>query len=512
MKFIIALLLFGLTASAQVNVSPNMGLPIPIPGITPGPQWAGSINASLMQIDGHNHSSGQGVQVHPNGLNIDSDLSFHSNDATALRSSRYTPQTVPITNASPDIGAVYVSGNELFYNDVSGGNQVQLTLNGSVNGSPGSITGLPSGTASASYSAGTFVWQSATNTAAVMDAGSIIIRNTAASAKGLTLNPPAAMANNISETLPTIPAGTSFMTMDASGNMLTTIATAAGITQSNLAANSVGTTQLIDASVTLAKIATPLSVTTTQDITSSGSLVIPAGVKMIYVQLCSGGGGGAGGGGAGGSSSGGGGGGYGSLLTPVIGIPVNTAGETLTVTIGAGGAGGAGGATSGVTAPSGSSGGVSKISRSGTTLLSSFTTNNAVGGSFSVQGAGGGTTALTINGTFVPGGAGGQPAGSGANNSVAGTNSELYAQTGGAAGGSASSGTCGAGGGGGGASSLASGGAGGLGPCNATGGAGSVGGRCAGGGGGSGINGTHVGGAGAAGGGGLARVTYTVIQ
>ncbi len=231
---IIALCILSVTASAQVTISPNMNLPVPIPGVTPGPAWASSINASFMAIDSHNHSSGQGVQVQPNGININADLPFNSNNAVTLRTARFTPLLSPPASAAPDVGALYVSGNELYFNDVSGGNQVQITVNGSVNAGAGSITGLPSGTASASYSAGTFTWQSATNTAANMDGRSYIYRNSTANSKGLTLNPPSAMGADISETLPAIPGATSFMQMDTSGNMAASIPTANGLTASNI--------------------------------------------------------------------------------------------------------------------------------------------------------------------------------------------------------------------------------------------------------------------------------------
>lgn len=239
MKFIIALLLFAMTASAQVNISPNMSLPIPIPGVTPGPTWASNINSSFLLIDQHNHSAGEGVQIQPNGLNINSDLTFGGNNATHLRTTRFTPQSGPITNTGADVGELYVSGNEIYYNDVSGGHQVKITTNGSVNAGAGSITGLPSGTASASYSAGTFTWQSATSTAANMDFRSAILRNSTASSKGLTLNPPAAMGADITETLPTIPAGLSFMTMSSAGNMGTGISTTGGITGSMIAGTTI---------------------------------------------------------------------------------------------------------------------------------------------------------------------------------------------------------------------------------------------------------------------------------
>lgn len=248
---------------SNTTISPNMSLVVPSVGVDPFPDWANNINADLSILDGHNHSPGFGVAINPTGIVINADLPFNSNNATLLRSARFAPQISPIPNSGLDVGCLYVSGNEVYYNDVSGGNQVQITNNGSVNAGAGSITGLPSGTASASFSAGTFVWQSATATAANMDFGSAILRNSTASSKGLTLQPPAAMAADITETLPAIPAVTSFMQMDNSGNMSASIPIASGITGSNIAANtitetnmaplSIGTPELIDGSVTQPK-------------------------------------------------------------------------------------------------------------------------------------------------------------------------------------------------------------------------------------------------------------------
>lgn len=105
MKFFLAIfLLISGNVAAQVNTSPNMNLPVPIPGITPGPAWAQYLAQSLNQIDSHNHSFGQGVQIQPNGLNISSDLTFNGNNATQLRTTRFSPQASPIGNASPDVG------------------------------------------------------------------------------------------------------------------------------------------------------------------------------------------------------------------------------------------------------------------------------------------------------------------------------------------------------------------------------------------------------------------------
>lgn len=256
------------------TISPNMSLIVPGVGTEVGPDWAIDLNSDLSILDQHNHSAGQGVQIQPNGLNINSDLPFNSNNATLLRSSRYAPRSI-VLSLSTDIGCVYVVGNELYYNDVTGGNKIQLTNNGNVNAGAGSITGLPSGTASASFSAGTFTWQRATATAANMDAASYVFRNSTASSNGLTLQPPNAMAADYSLTLPALPVSQSFMTIDAVGNMSGYASISQGITRTNLA--SVG--QQISASCgtfsTAAPIGAPANITNLSvTITTSGRPVM----------------------------------------------------------------------------------------------------------------------------------------------------------------------------------------------------------------------------------------------
>lgn len=243
----------------STTTTPNMGLTVPGVGSEPGPNWAQEVNGDFSILDRHNHSTGQGVQITPNGININGDLPFNSNNATLLRTSRFVSQVAPITNASPDVGCIYVSGNELYYNDYTGGNQVKITTNGSVNAGSGSISGLPSGTASASFSAGTFTWQSATSTPATMDMGTIIVRETVASGKGVTIKTVNSLASNYNLVLPSGNAGevNSFMLSDTSGNMSyaavdgTTIlngsgTVSAGVMQTaNYAANSVTRPKLV---------------------------------------------------------------------------------------------------------------------------------------------------------------------------------------------------------------------------------------------------------------------------
>lgn len=233
---------------ATFTLTPNMNLPLPTIGVDPGPDYATNQNNATLILDAHNHSPGSGVQVTPAGLNISSDLSFGSNNATNLRSTRFTSQPSALSGLL-DIGCLYESGVDLYFND-GNGNQIRITQSGSVTGSAGTITGLPSGTASASYSAGTFVFQSATLTSANVDGQSFILRNNSASSKGLTLSPPAAMASDFSVVLPALPAATGFVQIDTSGNMGASIAISGGITSSNIAAGTITGSNIAASTIT----------------------------------------------------------------------------------------------------------------------------------------------------------------------------------------------------------------------------------------------------------------------
>lgn len=268
-----------------------MNLPVPVVGVEQGPDWATQINNCMALIDSHTHTTGSGVPINPSGLDINADLTFAGNNATLLRSARFQNQASTLSGVA-DLNCAYSSGagGDLYYNDGSG-NQIRLTQSGAVAGTPGSISNLVS-PASAAYVAAsqTFVWQSAANTAANLDCGSVIFRNITASSYGLTLTPPAALALNYTITLPAIPAVSgNFLTIDTSGNISSNVkidgitllntsntiavqasqlvdnsTTAAssnqiivksgGITSTQLAANSVTTTAITDANVTTAKL------------------------------------------------------------------------------------------------------------------------------------------------------------------------------------------------------------------------------------------------------------------
>lgn len=196
-------------------ITPNMNLPNPVPGVDPGPDYAENIQSCMNQIDQHNHSAGQGIQIQPNGLNISSDLPFNGNNATLLNSVRLVSLATPLTNVAPDIGCLYVSGNELYFNDYSGGNQVQITLNGTVNATS---SGIASGTATAAFVAGTLVVKSSSTSFANIDMQSAVLSNNGNLTNQLTLQAPI-LSSSYDITLPTIPVVTNLMTLDTSGNM-----------------------------------------------------------------------------------------------------------------------------------------------------------------------------------------------------------------------------------------------------------------------------------------------------
>lgn len=200
--------------------SPNMNLPIPVVGVTPGEDWATDEVACFNEIDSHDHSSGKGVPITPDGININDDLSMGGNDLTDTDAVAFQARVSALTSL---LRSLQVVSADLYFID-GAGNSVRITQAGSVTGSSGTITGLPSGTASAAYAGGTFTWQSATNTPATMDMGPAIIRSTTASSKGVTLSSRSAMAADYNLYFPLVaPAVNQVPISDASGNLSWTL-------------------------------------------------------------------------------------------------------------------------------------------------------------------------------------------------------------------------------------------------------------------------------------------------
>jgi len=201
---------------ATIVISPNMDLPVPVVVQDPGPDWANNVNACLSIIDQHNHSSGSGVQITPSGLNINADLTFNTNNAINLRSTRFTPQTAPLSIVT-DIGCLYETGVDLWFNDGSG-NQIQITKSGAVNATS---SGISNGTATASFVSGVLVVNAATNTPANIQGASILLGNNVAASNYLTLEPPNAMGSSYTITLPqpNTTGNTQILTYDTTNTM-----------------------------------------------------------------------------------------------------------------------------------------------------------------------------------------------------------------------------------------------------------------------------------------------------
>ena len=64
-------------AWAHKYTTKYMQLELPIPGVTPGPDWAMMINEAFWKIDNHNHSGpGQGRRVLSSSIRITGDIDF----------------------------------------------------------------------------------------------------------------------------------------------------------------------------------------------------------------------------------------------------------------------------------------------------------------------------------------------------------------------------------------------------------------------------------------------------
>lgn len=182
-------------------------------GTDTGLQIETNINTNTNTLDGHNHSPGSGTQITPAGMAIISDLPFGNNNATTLRSVRFVPQGAPLSTGA-DLGCLYESGVDLYYNDGSG-NQVQITSGGAVNATS---SGISSGSATASFVSSVLVVNAAASTPANIQCGSILLGNNVASSNFITVGPPSALSASYTFTLPAA-ASVGMLNMDGSGNV-----------------------------------------------------------------------------------------------------------------------------------------------------------------------------------------------------------------------------------------------------------------------------------------------------
>jgi hypothetical protein len=201
---------------ADTIISPNMNLPVPVVGVDPGPDWATNINACLSVVDGHDHSPGSGIKITPAGININADLVMNASNLTSVNAVQFQQIGAALTAL---LRSLQVVNKDLYYVD-GDSNAVRITQSGAVTGAAGTITGLPNGTASAVYSAGTFTFQGATSTPATMNVGPIVTGAAVANSKTVTIAASASQPANYNLTWPLVaPQANQGVVSDGSGNL-----------------------------------------------------------------------------------------------------------------------------------------------------------------------------------------------------------------------------------------------------------------------------------------------------
>jgi hypothetical protein len=245
----------------------NMGLTLPDVSVTPGPTWASQINSDLSLIDAHNHTPGFGTQIPVAGLNINGDLPFGNNAATGLSYLQLNPQAAPSATSS-----LYADENGNFFYRNSLGGIVQITSGGGIAATPGSIGGLPSGTAAVTFSptGGKYTFTKATNQAAVVDHGPLVLRTGASGSNAVAITP-ATGTQNYALTLPASLPGNpnllmgcstlgamSFLATDSTLSLTSSLLKVAplGITVAQIAVDAVETDKIKNQAVTPLKMQT----------------------------------------------------------------------------------------------------------------------------------------------------------------------------------------------------------------------------------------------------------------
>jgi hypothetical protein len=117
-----------------------MNLDLPEVTTTLGPEWATMVNDAFDVIDEHDHSSGKGVKVKANGLDINADLNFTNTRPYNILATKYTNNGAALTGATYS-GSVSVAGGNLYYTNTSG-TAIQITSGGSVVSTPTTVTAL----------------------------------------------------------------------------------------------------------------------------------------------------------------------------------------------------------------------------------------------------------------------------------------------------------------------------------------------------------------------------------
>lgn len=257
---ILSLAFFSLLWSTTTT---NMGLDLPQPGVTAGPQWATKLNTALTTVDSHNHTTGKGARIPTAGLNINDDVAFNGYNLNNANSYRMSSLSATLSGAS-DLRSLYSVSGDLYYNNASGV-AVKLTSGSGLNiASLGTIGGDYGGSNPASLfytnSTKTFSFTQSTGITAKVAFGDISLFENVSGAQSVTIKSPTSLGSSYTLTLPTATPGASTVMKSTTGGALSfgTVGSAeitdasitgsdiaaATITGSNLVTNTVGNSQI----------------------------------------------------------------------------------------------------------------------------------------------------------------------------------------------------------------------------------------------------------------------------
>src|SRR5215217_2079037 len=116
-------------------ITPNMNIITPVPGTTPGPGWATTLNDGFTTVDSHNHATGNGVKITPAGLNINTDLPLNDHLVTSVGAVGLTTLPSTIVTAA----TVNNVNGDLYWTN-GGGTPVQITSGSSVQSSSSTVS------------------------------------------------------------------------------------------------------------------------------------------------------------------------------------------------------------------------------------------------------------------------------------------------------------------------------------------------------------------------------------
>lgn len=112
------------------TTTPNMNLILPTPTVEAGPEWAAELNAALVKVDSHDHSSGFGRKVTPAGMDINANLDVQQHALIGATKVGLVNQPAALSGVSNANSISIVNGN--LYVTNSGGVAVQITNGTSV--------------------------------------------------------------------------------------------------------------------------------------------------------------------------------------------------------------------------------------------------------------------------------------------------------------------------------------------------------------------------------------------